>query len=239
MSAIFTQLGIQLKCDLRDKGILVVYYIVPLLMFFVLGIIMDAMAAGNSDYMLEAVCCIFAISMAAFMGLPQGIVSARATGVLDAYKAAGIPPWSFLLSNILLAFAHMMLVCLIIVLLAPPIFGTAGIADAPLFWGAVALAALSSCAAGTLLASLVRKQSVITMVGILVFLPSIMFTGIMFPSALLPEAMRSIGGVLPAALAQNMITGDSPQLCALAMACIALGAFLLASLLFRRAGRNR
>lgn len=239
MNAIFTQLGIQLKCDLRDKGILAVYYIVPLLMFFVLGIIMDAMAAGNGDYMLEAVCCIFTISMAAFVGLPQGIVSARATGVLDAYKAAGIPPWSYLLSNIMLAFGHMMLVCLIIVLIAPPIFGTAGIRDLPVFWGAVALAALSSCAAGTLLASLVKKQTMITMVGILVFLPSIMFTGIMFPSSLLPEAMRNIGGVLPAALAQKMISGDEPQFYALVMSGIAVGAFLLAIWIFRRAGKNR
>ncbi len=239
MNAIFTQLGIQLKCDMRDKGILAVYYIVPLLMFFVLGIIMDAMASGNSGYMLEAVCCIFAISMAAFVGLPQGIVSARSTGVLDAYKAAGIPPWSYLLSNIMLAFGHMMLVCLIIVLLAPPVFGTGGIADLPVFWGAVALTALSSCAVGTLLAALVKKQSMITMIGILVFLPSIMFTGIMFPASLLPEAMRNIGGVLPAALAQKMISGGEPQLEAFAMGGIAVGAFLLAVLIFRRAGKSK
>lgn len=239
MKAFMIQLGIQFKCDMRDKGVLLVYYLVPLVMYFVLGATMGAMSLGNGNFSLAAVACIFTISMAAYLGLPQTLVKARETGVLNAYKAAGIPAWSYLLSNVLIAFLHMILLCIVITLTAPYVFDVPHITNYPQFFGVIALTIAASAALGTVLGAVVKKQALVGVVGQILFLPSIMFSGTMFPADLLPEGLRAVGKVLPATQGQAVLNGTDVAWNVALLVIIAAAGFLVAVQLFRRMGKKQ
>lgn len=197
MAAFLKQLGIQFRGDLRDKDILMVYYLVPLVFYLVMGGVMNLPGLDAGKTMILSL-TIFAVSMSAFLGLPQTLVKARENGVLDAYRVAGIPVWSVPLAGIIISFLHIMIVALIILATAPLLFQ----AHRPLNPGAhllaVVLITLCSEALGVLLGALVKKQSTLPLAGQLLFMPTVMLSGIMFPATLLPKALQIGAKLLPA-----------------------------------------
>lgn len=239
MKAFCIQLGIQFRCDLRDKGVLLVYYLVPLVMYFVLGAIVGAMSHANEDYMLQAVACLFTISMSAYIGLPQPLARAREQGVLNAYRVAGIPAWGTLLSHVLIAFLHIMIVCVIITFTAPLIFDVPPAKNPAAFFGVIALVTIASEALGTFVSAVVSKANAVMMLGQVLFLASIMFSGIMFPAELLPDGLAAVGSVLPSARAQLAISGKDAALNLGILTAVAVVAFVLAVLLFARRNRKQ
>lgn len=62
----------------------------------------------------------------------------------------------------------------------------------------------------------VKDQAKTSMASILVFLPSILFSGILFPAELLPEAFALVGNLFPATWGYRLLTGE-------AAACPAFG----------------
>lgn len=66
MKAFLIQLFVQLKMDLRDKGTLMVYYLVPLVFYLVMGSIMKAIGLDAQTPIILAI-TIFALSMSAFL----------------------------------------------------------------------------------------------------------------------------------------------------------------------------
>ena len=56
-----------------------------------------------------------------------------------------------------------------------------------------------SLSAGCALGLCVKSQAKLTMISQLLFLPSIMLSGIMFPAGMLPEALQTAGKMFPAA----------------------------------------
>lgn len=109
MKAFITHLEVQFSGDLRDKGILMVYYLVPLVFYAVMSSIMKLPEMNMSETLITSI-SIFTLSMSAFLGLPQTLVKARETGVLQAFRVAGIPSWSMPLSAIVISLLHIMIV---------------------------------------------------------------------------------------------------------------------------------
>lgn len=239
MKAFITGLYIQFRTDLRDKGVLMVYYLVPLVFYLVMGSIMNlpGMKSGNT---LIASITIFAMSMSAFLGMPQTLVKAREQGVLNAYRVAGIPVWSLPLSTIIISFVNMMITAVIILCSAPYLFRAAWPQSIALHLFSMAIVAIASESLGVLLASLVKKQSSMTLVGQCLFLPTVMLGGIMFPASLLPKPMQIAGSILPAAQGMRLISEGSlqfaPLLILLSMAVIA---FAVSVILFKRINRRK
>ena len=97
------------------------------------------------------------------------------------YKANGVPLYSGLLTMFLSAFVHLMISCVIILLLAPILFEAALPVQLPLFFLALAIYIIVSLSIGSVLGLAVKNQAKLTMTAQLVFLPSIMLSGIMFP----------------------------------------------------------
>lgn len=233
MKAFSIQLGIQFKNDIRDKNTLLVYYIIPLLFYFVMGSIFNSIYKGQISPV--NICVMLSISMAAFLGLPQMLVKARESGVLQAYKVAGIPSWSLLLSNILIVFVHILIVTLIILLTAPLMFGPVLPDNLPQFFAVVMLVTLASEALGTLLCAFVKKQTTMGLVGQLLFLPSLMFTGMMFPAEFLPKALQKVGSVLPASFGMKILLGSEtvwPNI--LALTGIIIVAFAVSAWMYKK-----
>lgn len=96
------------------------------------------------------------------------------------------------------AFVHLMITCVAIVLLATILFEAALPTQLPFFFLALAIYIVVSLSIGSILGLMVKTQAKLTMIAQLVFLPSIMLSGIMFPIELLPDFLETIGRIFPA-----------------------------------------
>lgn len=197
MKSLFYQIWIQLKIDIRDRGTLMTYYLVPLLFYFIMGAVFSSINP-EITHTLGASMAVFAITMGAVLGMPAPIVKLRETGVLRGYKIAGIPVWSVLLSHAISAGLHLFLVSLIICFTAPVFYGAAWPAHMLIWFTVLAVLILTSLALGLLIGVAARSQSIAMMFSQAVFLPTVMFGGIMFPSDMLPPVLTAAGKVLPA-----------------------------------------
>lgn len=234
MKALAVQLWVQLKMDLRDKGTLMIYYLVPLIFYLVMGSIMKAIALGAGTPMVLSI-TIFTLSMSAFLGMPQNLVKAREQGILEAYRAAGIPAWSLPLATIILSTLHMALVSAAILVTAPVLFGAPKPAHLPSYIFAVLLIALCSESLGALASCLVKKQNTMTLAAQCFFLPSIMFSGILFPAGLLPKPLMWLGTLLPATQGVRLLDGDGLAKMPLAiLGALTVASFSASVVLFRR-----
>lgn len=239
MKAFFIQLWVQLKMDLRDKGTLMVYYLVPLVFYLVMGSIMKAIAMDAQTPLILSI-TIFALSMSAFLGMPQNLVKAREQGILEAYRAAGIPAWSLPLATIILSTLHMLFVAIVILVTAPHLFNAALPENIPAHFLAILLIALCSEGLGALLSCLVRKQNTMTLAAQCLFLPSIMFSGIMFPAEMLPKPMQWVGMALPATQGVRLLDGGTLAAVPLAVLCgLTIASFAASTVLFKRISIRR
>ena len=99
---------------------------------------------------------------------------------------------------LLSAFVHLIMTCMVILLLAPILFKASLPSQLPLFFLALGIYTFVSLSFGSILGLTVKNQSKLTMIAQLVFLPSIMLSGIMFPITLLPDLLQVIGRLFPA-----------------------------------------
>ena len=99
---------------------------------------------------------------------------------------------------VLSAFVHLIMTCMVILLLAPILFKASLPSQLPLFFLALGIYIFVSLSIGSILGLTVKNQAKLTMIAQLVFLPSIMLSGIMFPSNLLPDFLQAIGRLFPA-----------------------------------------
>lgn len=239
MRAFFIQLFAQLKMDLRDKGTLMVYYLVPLVFYLVMGSIMKAISMDSNTPLILSI-TIFSVSMSAFLGMPQNLVKAREQGILEAYRAAGIPAWSLPLATILLSTVHMLFVSIVILVTAPYLFKAAMPENIGAHFFTVLLVALCSEGVGALLSCLVKKQNTMTLASQCLFLPSVMFSGIMFPVELLPKPMQWLGMALPATHGMGLYDGGTMAVVPLAVLVgVTIVSFLVSAVLFKRISIRR
>ena len=206
MRAFLNQLAIQLRMDIRDKGTLLVFYVVPLGFYAVVGAVFSSVNPEIKP-VLSATMAIFAVSMGAFIGLPPSLVRLKEGGILRAYQVAGIPSFSVLLSIAASALIHLTVVALIISSSAPMLFG----AEQPLYLGGflvVLVTLLLACAPiGVLIGAIAKSQATAMMISQAVFMPSLMLSGIMFPANLLPAPLRILGNVFPTSYAVHAFNG--------------------------------
>lgn len=206
MKAFLKYLGIQFRMDLRDRGVLMTYYLVPLLFFVVVGMVFSSINPLMKKT-LAASMSIFAITMGAVMGTPIPIVRARESGTLRAFRTGGIPDAAVLGVQACSAFLHLLLVSAIIYAVSPALLH-ASLPVSPAYYAAVLLVLLaSSVAVGLLIGAHARSQQMASMLSMLVFFPTVMLGGIMFPASMLPGALRWLGRLLPATQAMQAFTG--------------------------------
>ncbi len=138
------------------------------------------------------------VSMGAFLGLPPSLIETYGSDIKKIYKANGVPIHLGLVSMVLSAFVHLTMTCIVILLLAPIIFNASIPSQLPLFFISLGIYIFVSLSIGSILGLTVKNQAKLTMIAQLVFLPSIMLSGIMFPITLLPDFLQVIGQVFPA-----------------------------------------
>ena len=190
MNGFLYGITLQWKMDIRSKSLLVTCYIVPLIFFLLMGGIFTSVMPEMRSTLIQSM-IVMNVSMGAFIGLPPSLTETYGSDIKKIYKANGVPLYSGLLTMFLSAFVHLMISCVIILLLAPILFEAALPVQLPLFFLALAIYIIVSLSIGSVLGLAVKNQAKLTMTAQLVFLPSIMLSGIMFPVDLLPGFLEA------------------------------------------------
>ena len=197
MSGFLYSVALQWKLDIRSKSLLVTCYIIPLIFFLLMGGIFTSVMPDMRGTFIQSM-IVMSVSMGAFIGLPPSLIETYGSDIKKVYKSNGVPIYLGLITMFLSALIHLMIACAVIVLLAPLLFEAAFPAQPPTFFLALAIYIIVSLSIGSILGLIIKNQAKLTMIAQLVFLPSIMLSGIMFPINLLPDFLEMIGRIFPA-----------------------------------------
>ena len=207
MSGFFFFFSLQWKLDIRSRSLLVTCYVVPLIFFLLMGGIFTSVMPGMRSTLIQSM-IVMSVSMGAFIGLPPSLIETYGSDISKVYKANGVPVYLGLVTMFLSAFVHLMISCAVIVLLAPLLFEAVLPAQLPVFFLALAIYIMVSLSIGSILGLMIKNQAKLTMIAQLVFLPSIMLSGIMFPADLLPGLLETAGRIFPASRGYRLMLDD-------------------------------
>ena len=207
MSAFLYGIVLQWKLDLRNKGVLLTYYVVPLVFFAFMGGIFSSINPNAKDTLIQYM-TVFGVTMGAILGAPTPLVELYGSEIKKAYKVGGIPSWVATINNFISAFVHLFIMSFVIFIIAPLAFNAKSPTDLPLYFISLAIFITVSLAVGTVLGLLIKSISNLTMVSQFVFLPSIMLSGIMFPVNMLPKVLRTVGKIFPATGGFKLMTSE-------------------------------
>lgn len=197
MNGFLYGIALQWKLDIRSKTLLVTCYIVPLIFFLLMGGIFTSVMPEMRSTLIQSM-IVMSVSMGAFIGLPPSLIETYGSDIKKVYKANGVPVYLGLVTMFLSAFAHLMITCGIILLLAPILFEATLPTQLSVFFPALATYITVSLGIGSVLGLTVKNQAKLTMISQLLFLPSIMLSGIMFPVDFLPAFLEATGRIFPA-----------------------------------------
>ena len=205
MKAFLYGVGLQFKMDIRSKTMLVTCYLVPLVFFFFMSGIFTSIDPTAKETLIPSM-SVFVVTMSALIGLPPSLGEVYGGEVKKVYRANGVPLSLGVITQFVSSFIHTMIVCLIVFAVAPFVFGAELPNDLPLYFCSLAVLLCATLAIGCIIGLSVRTQAKQTMVAMVVFLPSVMLSGIMFPSAMLPEWMQYFACIFPATIGFQAMT---------------------------------
>lgn len=197
MGAFLYGVSLQWKLDIRSKTLLITCYIVPLLFFAVMGGIFTSVMP-EARYTLIQSMTVFGVTMGALIGLPPSLVEIYGSDMKKVYRANGVPLYLGLVLTNVSAYIHLFIMSAVLYIAAPLAFH-AEMPDNPgLYFVSLAVYIAVSLGVASLIGLAVRNQAKTSVVSIVIFLPSIMLSGIMFPVELLPSAFETVGKLFPA-----------------------------------------
>lgn len=211
MSGFLYGVILQWKLDIRSKSLLITCYAVPLLFYFVMGGIFTSLMPDTHHTLIQSM-TVLGVSMGAFIGLPPSLVEIYGSDIKRMYKANNVSLYYGLISIYLSTFIHLFIMSFIIYITAPIIFDASLPTNVPLYFCSLALFIVISLVIGSILGLAVKDQAKLTMLSQIVFLPSIMLTGIMFPANLLPSIFKILANVLPATWGYKIMVGNEPYM---------------------------
>lgn len=205
MKAFFQHFAFEFKTGIRNKQLLMMNYLFPLLFFFMMGYIMPAINPPFKETLFPAMVT-FTIIFSGVLGIPDPLVSAREKGIYRSYKINGIPSLSILLIPIISTMVHMAIVTGIISIFTAFVFK----APMPVNWMSFIpvflLAALASTTISVLIGVISPNTRMTVMFSQVIFLPSMLIGGVMFPISLLPETIGKFAQLLPTTHIMNVMS---------------------------------
>jgi ABC-2 type transport system permease protein len=208
MTAFFNHVNFEFRSGVRNKSLLLLNYLFPL-GFYLMG---SALLTGVNPTFRETLIpamVFFTIISSTLLGLPEPIVSSRESGIYRSYKIHGIPKLSILLIPVLTTILHTTIVAIVIVVTAPILFNAVLPANGLSFALGYLLMAFASAGLGLLIGVVAPNGRATILLGQVVFLPSMMIGGLMFPAHLLPATLGKIALLLPSNYALNVVNGWS------------------------------
>ena len=211
MSAFLYGVSLQWKLDIRSKTLLITCYIVPLLFFAVMGGIFISVMP-EARYTLIQSMTVFGVTMGALIGLPPSLVEIYSSDIKKVYKANGVPLYLGLVLTNISAYIHLFIMSIILYIAAPLAFNAEIPENPVLYFASLAIFIAVSLSIASIIGLAVKDQAKTSMVSIIIFLPSIMLSGIMFPIELLPKAFEMVGKIFPASWGYKVMADSTFQL---------------------------
>lgn len=143
---------------------------------------------------------VMGVSMRTFIGVPPSMVEIYGSDIKKMYIANKIPICFGVITLVVSAFIHLMIMSIIIFVLAPIVFHATMPSNIPLYFLTLALFIIVSPAISCVLGLAVKNQVKLTMYSQVVFLPSIMLSGIIFSAELLPNFLENMEKLFPSTL---------------------------------------
>lgn len=206
MSALIYGIRLQFRMDIRSRTLLVTCYLVPLLFFAVMGGIFTSLMPEAKDTLIASM-TVMGVSMGALIGVPPSLLEIYGTDIRKMYRVGEAPRFFGLISLVISAFVHLMIMSGLILAIAPAAFDAKLPKNIGLYFAKLSLFLIVSLALSCVLGLAVKNQAKLTMLSQVFFLPSILLSGIMFPSRLLPFALEQAGKLFPAAWGHRLLTG--------------------------------
>lgn len=205
MKAFLYGVSLQWKLDIRSKTLLITCYLVPILFFIIMSSIFTSIMPDFKETLIPSM-TVFGVTMGALIGLPPSLVEIYGRDTKNVYQANGVPlSLGVALTNIS-AFLHLFLMSVILYFLAPLAFD-AKIPETPAqYWTLLAIFIAVSLSIASIIGLWVKDQAKTPLFSILAFLPSVMLSGIMFPSELLPRPFATVGKIFPASWGYKLLT---------------------------------
>ena len=211
MSAFLYGVSLQWKLDIRSKTLLITCYMVPLLFFAVMGGIFTSVMP-EARYTLIQSMTVFGVTMGALIGLPPSLVEIYSSDIKKVYKANGVPLYLGLVLTNISAYIHLFIMSIILYIAAPLAFNAEIPKNPVLYFSSLAIFIAVSLSVASIIGLAVKDQSKTSMVSMIIFLPSIMLSGIMFPIELLPKAFEMAGKIFPASWGYKVMADSTFQL---------------------------
>ncbi len=225
--AFLNGVALQWKLDLRNKQILMTYYVIPLVFFGFMGGIFTSVSPDAKDTLIQAM-TIFGLTMGAILGAPTPLVELYGSEIRKAYKVGGIPLWASAANNFISAFIHLFIMSVIIFFVAPVAFDAKVPENPAAYFIFLAVFLMTCLGLGTVLGVFVKSTSKLVMFSQIIFLPSIMLSGIMFPYEMLPQPLQILGKIFPATWGFKLTGESNPDLISiLPLIAILVGALIL------------
>ena len=211
MGAFLYGISLQWKLDIRSKTLLITCYIVPLLFFAIMGGIFTSVMP-EARYTLIQSMTVFGVTMGALIGLPPSLVEIYSSDIKKVYKANGVPLYLGLALTNISAYIHLFLMSIILYIAAPLVFDAEIPENPGMYFISLAIFIAVSLSIASIIGLAVKYQAKTSMVSIIIFLPSIMLSGIMFPIDLLPKAFEMVGKIFPASWGYKVMADSTFQL---------------------------
>lgn len=208
MKAFMYTLYLKTKLDIRSTEILVTYYLVPLIFFGIMGAVFTSIMP-DSKYTIIASMTIFSITMGALIGTPGSIIDYFRNDMRKSFKSAGIPMGAIVTASVISGFVNLLVISAIIFIVSPLAFDASIPANMNVYLTGFFLFLVSTLLVGIILGLYAKTSSKLAMYSQLVFLPSMMLSGIMFPSNMLPKPLEYLGLIFPATHGMKILTAET------------------------------
>lgn len=207
MKKVFDTICLHMKLSLRSKEVLLQFYIVPLTFYLIMGSVFTSINPLSKETLIQTM-TIFTISMGGILGSPSANVEFYGSDSKRAYQVGGIPIYVVALGNFISATVNLLIVSMIIYCTAPMIFSVEIPKDTFQYVFSLLLVIFSTVGIGTVFGLCFKNTGKMGMATQLVFLPSLLLSGIMFDSSMLPSTLYHVGYVLPATWGFRVMTAE-------------------------------
>lgn len=129
--------------------------------------------------------------------VPVHLAAYRERGVLQRFTAAGFPPWSFALAQLILGLIMTLVGCAVLLAVAAPVYGLPPLHNPVRVVAAVVLGAVAFTAIGLLIGVLVPNARTAQAVGLLAFFPSFLLGGGGPPPLAMSDVMHRVADFIP------------------------------------------
>lgn len=123
MRAFLYSLFLQWKLDLRNKDILLTYYLIPLAIFVFMGGIFTSINPAAKETLIQQM-TVFGVTVGAILGTPTQLVNIYGTEIKKSYIVGNIPLWTVVVIHCLSALIHLFIMSMFILMIAPMVFNS-------------------------------------------------------------------------------------------------------------------